>query len=67
MGALQGERVGGMKFQEVQRIVAEIFAEPQRGEALKIANHLWRYLLHHSEIPFCDLTKAADHHMFVML
>jgi len=25
MGALQGERVGGMKLQEVQRIVAEIF------------------------------------------
>ncbi|MFA6175089.1 MAG: hypothetical protein WC765_00750 [Phycisphaerae bacterium] len=40
MGALQSERAGGMKFQEVQRIVAEIFAEPQRAEALKIANHL---------------------------
>lgn len=37
MCSLQSERVGGMKFQEVRRIVAEIFAEPRRGAALKIA------------------------------
>ena len=60
MGALQGERVGGMKFQEVQRIVAEIFAEPQRGEALKIANHLWRYLLHHSELQSREVCEIVD-------
>jgi len=57
---LQGERVGGMKFQEVQRIVAEIFAEPQRGEALKIANHLWRYLLHHSELQSREVCEIVD-------
>ena len=60
MGALQGERVGGMKFQENQRIVAEIFAEPQRGEALKIANHLWRYLLHHSELQGREVCEIVD-------
>jgi hypothetical protein len=60
LGALQGERAGGMKFQEVRRIVAEIFAEPQRGEALKIANHLWRYLLHHSELQSREVCEIVN-------
>jgi flagellar biosynthesis/type III secretory pathway protein FliH len=59
---LQSERTGGMKFEEVQRIVGEIFAEPQRAEALKIANHLWRYLLHHSELQgreVCEIVNST--------
>lgn len=60
MGALQSERTGGMKFEEVQRIVGEIFAEPQRAEALKIANHLWRYLLHHSELQSREVCEIVD-------
>ena len=62
MGALQSERTGEMKFQEVQRIVGELFAEPQREEAQKLANHLWRYLLYHSELQsqeICEIVEAT--------
>ena len=38
----------------------QIFAEPQRGEALKIANHLWRYLLHHSELQSREVCEIVD-------
>ena len=60
MGALQSERTGEMKFQEVQRIVGDLFAEPQREEALKIANHLWRYLLQHSELQSREVCEIVD-------
>jgi hypothetical protein len=51
-----------MKFQEVRRIVGELFAEPQREDALKLANHLWRYLLHHSELQnreVCEIVEST--------
>ena len=49
-----------MKFEEVRQIVADNFAEPQCGEALKIANHLWRYLLHHSELQSRQVCEIVD-------
>ena len=60
MGALQSERTGEMRFQEVQRIVGELFAEPQREDALKIANHLWRYLIYHSELQSREVCEIVD-------
>jgi predicted transposase YdaD len=60
MGALQSERTGEMKFKEVRRIVGELFAEPHREDALKIANHLWRYLLHHSELQSREVCEIVE-------
>lgn len=60
LAALQNERAGRMNFEEVQKIVAEIFAEPQRREALAIANHLWSYLLHHSELQSSEVSEIVD-------
>ena len=60
MGALQSERTGEMKFREVQRIVGELFAEPQREEAQKLAKHLWRYLLYHSELQSREVCEIVE-------
>ncbi|MFM8765812.1 MAG: Rpn family recombination-promoting nuclease/putative transposase [Spartobacteria bacterium] len=60
LAALQNERAGRMNFAEVQRIVAEIFAEPERREALAIANHLWSYLLHHSELQSREVSEIVN-------
>ena len=60
MGALQSERTGEMKFQAVRRIVGEIFAEPHHEDALKLANHLWRYLLHHSELQIREVCEIVE-------
>lgn len=60
LAALQNERAGRMNFEEVRRIVAEVFAEPERGDALAIANHLWSYLLHHSELQSREVGEIVD-------
>ena len=50
MTALQQERSGLVRFEQVQEIIAEIFSDPQREVAKQVATHLWHYLLHHSEL-----------------
>ena len=60
MGALQSERTGEMKFEKVLQIVGELFAEPHREDALKLANHLWRYLLYHSELQSREVCQIVE-------
>jgi len=60
LGALRGERAGGLGVEEVRALIAEIFAEPQRAEALKLANHIWTYLLYHSELKSSDVREIVD-------
>jgi flagellar biosynthesis/type III secretory pathway protein FliH len=60
MGALQSERTGDMKYEKVRQIVGELFAEPQREDALKLANHLWRYLLYHSELQSREVCQIVE-------
>ena len=57
---MQSERTGEMKFREVQRIVGELFAEPEREEAQKLAKHLWRYLLYHSELQSREVCEIVE-------
>ena len=50
LSALQAQRTGDLQFDAVAAIVAELFADHDQATALQTANHLWTYLLHHSEL-----------------
>jgi len=50
LSALQAQRTGDLEFDAVAQIVAELFADHDQATALRTANHLWTYLLHHSEL-----------------
>jgi hypothetical protein len=59
LGALQAERSGNLGFEAVQTLVERLFAEPERQQALAIAQHLWTYLLYHSELQSPEIDQIV--------
>ena len=59
LAALQAERSGNLGFEAVKTLVERLFAEPERQQALAIAQHLWTYLLYHSELQNSEIDKIV--------
>jgi len=60
LSALQSQRKGDLDADGVARIVAELFADHDRSTALQTANHLWTYLLHHSELQSNQINQIIE-------
>ena len=60
LGALQAERSGNLKFEEVRTLVDTLFTDPQREQALSVAQHLWTYLLHYSELKSPEIRQIVE-------
>jgi hypothetical protein len=50
LAAMQGERQGPLGFDEVRRIVSELFEEERREVATELAAWLWTFLLQESAL-----------------
>ena len=60
LSALQAQRTGVLQFDAVAKIVAELFADHDQATALQTANHLWTYLLHHSELQTNQINQIIE-------
>ena len=60
LGALQTERTGNLNFEEVRTLVDTLFTDPEREQVLSIAQHLWTYLLHHSELKSPEIRQIVN-------
>ncbi len=59
LGALQAQRLNALNFEAVRTLVAELFSESHRANALAIAQYLWTCGILSSTIQRCDRSRSA--------
>jgi predicted transposase YdaD len=60
LAAMQGERQGPMGFEEVRRIVSELFEEEHREVATELAALLWTFLLQASDLRRDEVRRIVE-------
>jgi len=60
LAAMQGERQGPMGFEEVRRIVSEVFADEHREVAAQLAALLWTFLLQASDLRREEVRRIVE-------
>lgn len=60
LAAMQGERQGPLGFEEVRRIVSELFEEEHREVATELAALLWTFLLQASDLRGEEVRRIVE-------
>ncbi len=60
LAAMQGERQGPLGFEEVRRIVSELFEEEHREVATELAALLWTFLLQASDLRREEVRRIVE-------